>query len=508
MQKVKDSFWLGPVISGVLTFIAVGQINYVINWICYIPLFISIINSKPRQAFKRGFVFGLALSCLGFFWMIPGAERFTGNSIMYGIGVFLVSAFLFSLYHGAILWCFTFLKNKKETIGSVAVNSMLIAGLYTLAEVLLSVVSAGLPWFDLHSGGGLAASDYFIQPAAVFGMHILSFIIVLVNYLSAYFIARRLWIKLYIPAASIAVFLLTGYLMFANFKNKAPSEKPFTVAILAENIAPEMKWDANTGNQLVQELLSLNRTAVALKPNMALWSESAVPWTYNKEDDFVKEILSITAPAQVTHVLGINTAYKDNVVFNSAYCLLPGGQVSGRYDKQYLLSFIEKPLSGIIMPFFSSSGFSATSDDKHGASLTTPYGKAGVFICNEAAVPAAAASKVKDGAQFLFNMSNDGWFNDTYIVRLHFYYARLRAVESRKDLAINSNNGYSGLVKASGEIVDQERSEDSFVKMVTMQPNSIITMASSFPNLFVYGCAIYILVIGGINLFAREKKVQ
>ncbi|MCY7420637.1 MAG: hypothetical protein LH478_02725, partial [Chitinophagaceae bacterium] len=115
---------------------------------------------------------------------------------------------------------------------------------------------------------------------------------------------------------------------------------------------------------------------------------------------------------------------------------------------------------------------------------------------------------VHKGAQFLFNMSNDGWFNDTYIVRLHFYYARLRAVESRKDMAINSNNGYSGMVKASGEIMEQERSDEPFVKLVTIQPNKIITMASSFPNVFVYGCAIYILVISGLNLFFRRKNVQ
>lgn len=506
MYKLRDSFWLGPVISGVLTFIAVGQINYLVNWICYIPLFISIINSKPRHAFKRGLVFGFTLSCLAFFWMIPGAERFTGNSIIYGVAVFLVSAVFFSLYHGATLYCFAVLKSKNESTKTIVVNSLLIGALYTVAEALLSIVSAGLPWFDLHSGSGLAASDYFIQPAAVFGVHILSFIVVAVNFLFAYFIIKGLWLKLYVPIAAIVVYLVTGYLVFTNSKNSTSLNKPFTVAILAENIAPEMKWDANTGNLLVQELLGLNRTAVALKPNMVLWSESAVPWTYKKDDDFVKEILSITAPAQVTHILGINTDFKDNVVFNSAYCLLPNGEVAGRYDKQYLLSFIEKPLSGILMPFFSSGGFSAISDDKHAASLNTPYGKAGVFICNEAAVPAAAASRVKDGAQFLINISNDGWFTDTYIVRLHFYYARLRAVESRKDLAINSNNGYSGMVKASGEIMEQEKSDDPFVKLVTMHPNNIVSMASSYPNLFVYGCAIYILVIGGINLFISKKR--
>src|SRR5258708_23171783 len=135
------------------------------------------------------------------------------------------------------------------------------------------------------------------------------------------------------------------------------------------------------------------------------------------------------------------------------------------------------------MPFFSSKGFSALIDTAKNKPLSTPFGKAGFLICNEAAIPAAAANQVKQGAQFLFNMSNDGWFNDTYIVNLHFYYARLRAVESRKDVAINCNNGFSGLIKASGDIDEKEKDEEPFVKKVTVQPNNYLTTASLFPGI-------------------------
>lgn len=504
MNKFFSAYWL-PVLSALLTYFNVCQINFFFSWICYIPLFISLINSSPKKSFKTGLVFGFALSVFGFFWMIPGAERFTGYSVIYGIGIFLISAVFFSLYHAVMLYCFALLKNKTGSINAIVVNSVLIAALFTVAEFFLSYASRGFPWFDLHSGSGLTANDYSIQPASLFGVHILTFISVLVNYLVAYFIAKRSWIKLYIPVTVIVAYLLAGFFLLQNFEKKSNSNKPFTVAILAENIAPEMKWDANTGNFLVQKLLDLNHTAAALKPNIILWSESAIPWTYKKDDDLVNEILLITAPAKTTHILGINTEYKDNVVFNSAYCILPNGEVSSRYDKQYLLSFIEKPLSGVLMPFFSSGGFSAMSSAQHAAPLNTPYGKAGVLICNEAAVPAAASDMVKQGAQFLFNMSNDGWFNDTYIVRLHFYYARLRAVESRKDLAINSNNGYSGMIKASGAIVEKERSEDPFVKMVSMQPNNIVTTASALPNLFVYCCAAFLVFIAAVDFVNRNK---
>ncbi len=125
------------------------------------------------------------------------------------------------------------------------------------------------------------------------------------------------------------------------------------------------------------------------------------------------------------------------------------------------------------------------------------------MICNESAVPAAAANMITQGAQFLLNMSNDGWFNDTYIVRDHYFTARLRAVESRKDLVINSNNGYSGLIKASGETKEMKRSTAPFVEMVTVQPNNHTTLAASFPRLLVYACGVFILHISAIGFYEK-----
>lgn len=508
MKKSRNIFILLPVLSGLLTFLAVCEISFFVSWFCYIPFFFAIQNRQPRQLLKTALIFGLTLSVLGFFWMIPGAERFTGNSIFYGIVVFIISAVFFSLYHVLLFFCFGWLSNKKD--GSIALfkNAFLIAAVYTIGETVLSFITVGFPWFNLHAGSGLLANDFAIQPAVFFGVHVLSFVVVLVNYLFAYYLSKKQWSKLYIPVTVLLLYMASGFLLLQNFNSNPVAKQSFKVAILAENITPEMKWDDANGNFLVQKLLNLNRSAIALKPQMALWSESAVPWTYKKEDDLINNLIAESAPANITHIIGMNTAYdeKENIILNSAYCILPNGTVTSRYDKQYLLSFVEKPLGGVMLPFFSIAGFSATTNKQHAAPLNTPYGKAGMLICNEAAVPAAAASMVSQGAQFLFNISNDGWFNDTYLMRLHFYYARLRAVESRKDLAINSNNGYSGLIKASGVISEMESSDEPFVKMVEIHPNNTITLAAAMPNLFVYACTAYLAFIVLFSFIEKQKN--
>jgi len=507
MQKLIKSIWLGPVTSGVLTFIAVCHINFIIGWLCFVPLFISLFYSSAKQSFKRGFIFGFVISCLAFYWMIPGSERFTGNSMIYGLAVFLISAFFLSLYFGILIYCFSVLKRINESRGFI-INALFAASSFTVAEALLMMVSAGFPWFDFHSGNAMADNVYAIQPASFFGIHIITFVTVLVNYMVSFFIVQKQWKELFIPVSVILFYLLAGFFILQTFERNSPVNKTLHVAILAENIVPDIKWDDNTGNVLVERLLDLNRKATLLKPDIMLWSESAIPWTYSKDDDLVKEVLKITAPSHAVHIMGINTAYEENEVYNSAYCLLQDGTVAGRYDKQFLLSLIEQPLSGLLIPFFSSKGFFVRDDTTHSFPLSTPYGKAGIMICNESAVPAAASNMAMHGATFLCNLSNDGWFNDTYIVNMHFYNARLRAVETRKDVVINCNNGISGLIRASGNIEESQRNTEPYVSMVDVNTNNYESLASKYPFLFVYLCTVYILSIIALKIISKYKRTS
>ena len=68
---------------------------------------------------------------------------------------------------------------------------------------------------------------------------------------------------------------------------------------------------------------------------------------------------------------------------------------------------------------------------------------------------------------------------------------RLRAVETRKDIAINSNNGTSGLVSASGRV--------DLSDLVYIHPNGVLTIAVKCPNWPIYLCGLVSLAIIIIN---------
>lgn len=495
MLKKKFSNAIAVIASALLAFIAMGEINFFTGLIAFVPLFIVTLQSSPKQSARLGLLFGVALSAFAYSWMVSGAERFTGYNFLYGAIVFLLSSLFVGVYWGLLMFCFALLKKPAVSVAIILKNSVIAASLFCLFEFGLSFITQGFPWFSFYAGSAFTDNLYTIQLASLSGIYLLSFIAVIINYLIAVFIAKKQWKHLWIPAAVVVIVVVSGYMMYQSFTSNLLQDKAIKIAVLAENIPPDIKWDDNNGNMLVQRLLDLNKAAAAQNPDIILWSESAIPWTYRKDDDLVNEMLKEAAPSNATHVLGINSEVGDNIVNNSAYCILPNGEVAGRYDKQYLLSLIEKPLGSINIPFFSSKGFLVNSNGQYSKPVPAPSGKAGIMICNESVVPSSAANAVNNGAQFLLNMSNDGWFNNTYIVRNHFYTVRLRAVESRKDVVINCNNGYSGAIAANGDILNREKSLEAFVQLNTIHPNDDKPAAVKFPAAILYFCAVFILMV-------------
>jgi len=207
----------------------------------------------------------------------------------------------------------------------------------------------------------------------------------------------------------------------------------------------------------------MNREAVNSKAEMALWSESVLPWNYRPDDVLLQEILKISKPMGMINLIGVNSNVPGNVktIINSVYCLSSDGRVQGRYDKSVLLGFLEKPAFGMVVLFFVDNFLLLEGNNPR--PLKTPFGQAGVIICNESLVSSAASNMAVKGAEFLVNPSNDSWYVKSDVASFHFFNTRLRAVETRKDVVINCNKGISGLVKASGRIASFRKGDHSFV---------------------------------------------
>ncbi len=496
--KIKDLLFV--IVSGIATQLAITHQLGWLAWIAYVPYFLILIEVHKKQSFFYGVLFGLSIAVPSFFWMIPGSARFTGSSSGYGIVVYVISVGILAAYFGLIN---LFLKQLQIKSGSKAIllNAFIYSAVFVIGEYVFSAVFETMPWFGFHSGMALTSNIYFIQPASAGGIPVLSFFVVLVNAFIAITILQKRFANLWIPVSVFCLYFLWGFLEYQNHNRAANSDRSINVALVNSNIAPEIKWNDSTGNFLVNGLFDLNKKAAALHPDLVVWTESAVPWTYSADDDFLKEINRIYQNDSATQLLGMNTESGHDVVYNSVYCIQPDGRVESRYDKRFLLSMIEERKAGILFPFLSSNGFEVAKGESM-EPLNTPFGKAGIMICNESTVASAARDMVRNGADFFVNISNDGWFSNSYLVDLHFYNARLRAVEQRKPLIINSNRGYSGAIDANGDVLRKIKSDEPFVETVKIDPDSDISFYYNFPYFIL---AVSILTILAAFYFKLKK---
>ena len=76
-----------------------------------------------------------------------------------------------------------------------------------------------------------------------------------------------------------------------------------------------------------------------------------------------------------------------------------------------------------------------------------------VFICYEAIFPNEVRRFTLAGADLLINISDDGWFGGSGAPEQHLAMARVRAVENRRWLLRDTNNGITVSVDPYGRIV-------------------------------------------------------
>jgi apolipoprotein N-acyltransferase len=73
-------------------------------------------------------------------------------------------------------------------------------------------------------------------------------------------------------------------------------------------------------------------------------------------------------------------------------------------------------------------------------------------VCFESVFGAYVGDYIRDGAQAIFVVTNDGWWRTTAGHKQHLYFSSLRAIETRRMVARSANTGISCFVDQRGLI--------------------------------------------------------
>lgn len=371
------------------------------------------------------------------------------------------------------------------------------------------------PWLNL----GNAFSEYpqLIQWYDTIGATGGSFWILLINVFAFY--TLRIWQagrirKDLVKNISILTAVIVLPLLISIYKYNSYQEKPVgevTTLLLQPKLDPYTEKYSKDSLQILGELLNLAEENSKTKVDFFIAPETAFPGNgslsengFNKSTSIAiaKEFLgkhpqSIFLTGASTHKFLFDEAdtedYSTEVQegvwvnsYNSALQIIPNQNVEV-YHKAKLVPGVEifpyirylKPILGDAMLDFGGAN-SSLGIDRERKVFSNRFNKAKMapIICYESIYGEYVTDYVKNGANLLAIMTNDSWWDNTEGHKQLLSYARLRAIETRREIVRAANSGISAHINARGDILQDTFYDDRtalLVKANLLEEKSIYT---------------------------------
>lgn len=504
-----------------------------------VPLFIALANVDSTATKKRGkqifLTAGLTFlvwNTASIYWVFNAIrafnEGFTGaiiaffvSLIPYGLGALLMT-FAFWLYYR--------LKNKVSPI--LAYTGLI--SFYIAMEYLHESWDLAFPWMTL--GNGFAGMHQLAQWYEYTGIYGGSVWILLSNILAyeAYKVIKQKKASLIIPIASwvAVVFLPIGFSLYTYF-NYTEKSVPVNVVTVQPNIDPYERYNSISSTTQIAILSRLSDSIGQVNTEYFIWPETAISKpadenTIRSNPDFLQAQQFLNKYKNATLITGIesyklyddkktvsakvnpNGGFYDN--YNSALQLENSAEVKF-YHKSKLVPGAEK------LPFPIVFSFIAPVFDKLGGSVSgwgwqdAPevfYSRSGIgvapVICYESIWGSWVAESVKNGAQFIAIITNDGWWGNTSGKDQHLLYAKLRAIETRRWVARSANTGISGFINQRGDVVKQSKWWTSTALKADINLNDTLTFYVNNGDLFAKLCSALAVVLALIIPYRKWFK--
>ncbi len=393
--------------------------------------------------------------------------------------------------------------------------------LWVFATYIKEVVSFLIPWGGIEYA--LVPFSKFIQFADLTGGYGIMFIAVSVNSLFVYFLKRLKLLKnrqgiddkgsdktsatsivnVVSPLILIVLLIVIPVVYGAHQLSKIDlivgqeykAGKSVQAVLVQGNFSTKERWSGMGFYQRVMNYLEMSGDKSGDKgqgsERVIVWPENTLNSSSKLNDAMFVEIMRYIGENSLLISGGLKADHKNNNVFNSAYFISGTGRLL-RYDKHILLPYSEtSPLIDLLDTYYAApNNFSAGQTP---LCINAPGGNVGVSICFEILYPGFICQSVKEGAQYLVNISNDSWFGDSPMPYLHLNAARLRAVENRRFLLRTSNSGFSAIISPTGKVMAQsrlftkERVDGDFIKL------DQLSFYAKHGNLILLGAAIILL---------------
>ncbi|MBI3509251.1 MAG: apolipoprotein N-acyltransferase [Bacteroidetes bacterium] len=453
-------------------------------FIAFIPLLqIQHIISNDNRLRARHLFF---YACLIFLlwnvcttWWIWNASA--GGAVLAILCNALLMAFVFLVYH-------KIKRNLPERIGAFIFIPVWISFEYLHLDWDLS-----WPWLTL--GNGLAKQYTWIQWYEYTGVFGGSLWILIINailfelYVHRNTLLRHPNLRLTFIISALVIFLLPIVLSlfrYNHFNTRENIVKPINVVVVQPNVDPYKKFNGDYQSQLenmiaLAQIKTDSSTDYVVLPETALtetlWDDQiATSWSVNRLRAFssIYPKLKIVTGATTGHDFktgeklsatarqykGDNSYYD---IFNTALQFDATKEIQS-YHKSKLVPGVEKMpfpkylhfLEKYAIDMGGSTGSLGMQEERTVFISKNDGIKIAPVICYESIYGDYVNQYVRNGADYIFIITNDGWWGNSPGYRQHLLYGRLRAIETRKSIARSANTGTSCFIDQRGDFHQEQ----------------------------------------------------
>jgi len=230
-----------------------------------------------------------------------------------------------------------------------------------------------------------------------------------------------------------------------------------TALLVQPNVSESADWTPESLDRSEQEQLSLTLRGAMMQtahpPSIIVWPEVPEPFYYFDDPHFRAYVDNLARTTRAYLLLGIVAHTPQGAPLNSAVLVSPAGAPVSRYDKVNLVpfgEFVPWPFRAIVNKISTEAGDFAAGRQPVVSGVDGH--KIGTFICYESVFPNFVRQFAADGAEVLFNISNDGWFGNSAARRQHLLVVRMRAAENRRWILRSTNDGITATIDSAGRL--------------------------------------------------------
>ena len=381
------------------------------------------------------------------------------------VGVFAATAFSGFWSLAAFMLFHYVSKRSPKPVAYVMLAAAWVAGeyLYTHAEVL------SFPWLTL--GNGFSGSPWAVQWYEWTGVMGGSVWVLACN-MAVFEAARSRRVRDMVRAAAVAIVpVAVSLVMYASYEPEAES---IEMAVVQPDVDCYEEKFAGSERAQLRNLLDLTDETprdvrIIVMPETALPEQlrddapqsGATVRALRQKIDSIRPEAMIVAGASTVKFYGAGEPRSKTAragsgfyydIYNSAVAVNGDGDADVHHKMRLVIGVEAMPFTDLL-GFVDLGGVTGQLGRSDSATVFEKGGvKIGPAICYEGLYGDSFAKFVREGAEAMIVMSNDGWWGDTAGHRRLFDFCRLRAIETRRAIARSANTGVSGFITSRGDV--------------------------------------------------------